>query len=974
MLGLIQQAIAQSPTKPQASARQPASQPPAQPPLQRVPSIDWEKLEKAVGAEEYAEAKKLAEQAVAKAMSADQARLSLLYCRILLGLGEKEPARQLLTTLGKQRLDGRGLRRIKIYRAWLVAFDGKADAAIRELEAMLDKHGGEPAAEAADVVALLRFQQGSIDAGKKAAQFGIAILTYEKERGSYKGGYLQQSLQGRLAGPKDRSDAKKLYDAAESLLAKKQYPEAARLYEQVVVNCPQSPWRHPAGFRIGQCLLEAGQLKAAQKHWKAFVAREPAGPWRGQAYVALVDMALDVPFDLAQATELTMAAAATLGKNLGKEPDKDAAPSWKDAAYDLHLRHGIVSLVEGRAEAATQAFQLARPIAPADIQPGLDRLIELSKQKTKLLPDELNSGDDPAKVAILLGTTYSLLHQYDRAKKCFAVPIAGSHQSRSAAHRAFARFSMARVLVATAGTEPATSTVKPTVTKAGKLKMPDARSSAFFQARSAYEASLKEHPAGSWHDETLREVALLIERAAVECAPGATAEKDASKKGDKKNEPKLSFAEMEKARQEQAKAIVVARGKALPYWADLRLRYPASPYAAQALYHLGVLFGESEKPDEALAAFDDLSKTYPASPWTGDAQIRLIDVKLEQQFDLAGARKLAEAAIQWYEHLDQAKAAEARKTFGDASADGLRSVRQIGYEIYIRAGVVAYLSDDGKKKPTSPPLLSPSTPSPATMPPAATAASATTAAASATTTATAPATTIAAALAFFEKAKTLQPERDFVVVQGTIPTGIERLIEAAKSGKSLTPDIVRQGDEKARLILMLADVYHIGEQWPQSLKLCDRVITGAAPKATREQKSYAHFKRARNCYRHDREFRDLNAAFAGYAASVRIAPDAPWADNAMFLAANIQWNYKHDPNAAIALWQRLCRTYPKSEEAHRAAYYIGVVYELTNKPVKAKETFNAFLKAFPDSPFVELVRDHHLKNIDKRRQQKEAEL
>ena len=99
------------------------------------------------------------------------------------------------------------------------------------------------------------------------------------------------------------------------------------------------------------------------------------------------------------------------------------------------------------------------------------------------------------------------------------------------------------------------------------------------------------------------------------------------------------------------------------------------------------------------------------------------------------------------------------------------------------------------------------------------------------------------AVAFFEKAKPLQPERNFVVVHGTIPTGIERLIEAAKSGKSLTPEIVRKGDEKAKLILMLADVYHEGEQWQASLDLCTRVIDGAAPKASREQKSYAYFRR-----------------------------------------------------------------------------------------------------------------------------------
>ncbi len=43
---------------------------------------------------------------------------------------------------------------------------------------------------------------------------------------------------------------------------------------------------------------------------------------------------------------------------------------------------------------------------------------------------------------------------------------------------------------------------------------------------------------------------------------------------------------------------------------------------------------------------------------------------------------------------------------------------------------------------------------------------------------------------------------------------------------------------------MLADVYHEGEQWEQSLDLCSRVIRDVTSKATCEQISYAYFKRA----------------------------------------------------------------------------------------------------------------------------------
>ena len=283
------------------------------------------------------------------------------------------------------------------------------------------------------------------------------------------------------------------------------------------------------------------------------------------------------------------------------------------------------------------------------------------------------------------------------------------------------------------------------------------------------------------------------------------------------------------AKQEQKKAIIAARIKALPYWTDLRLRYPKSRFVPQALYHLGLLYADAEKPDGALAAFEELSTKYPDSPWTGDAQVWLIDVKLDRQFDLPGASSLAAAAVDWYEHIDKAKAAQSRKDLGDDQSDDLHSAKQVGYDIYVRAGLVEYLREHNDR-----------------------------------------------AVTFFEKAKPLQPERTYVVAHGKIPTGIERLIETAKSGKSLTPDVVRQGDEQAKLILMLADIYFQGREFAKSWELCNRLIySDAIARATREQRSYAHYKRARSCYCLHGKARKPDAALADYVVAVRTAPRRP---------------------------------------------------------------------------------------------------
>jgi len=90
-----------------------------------------------------------------------------------------------------------------------------------------------------------------------------------------------------------------------------------------------------------------------------------------------------------------------------------------------------------------------------------------------------------------------------------------------------------------------------------------------------------------------------------------------------------------------------------------------------------------------------------------------------------------------------------------------------------------------------------------------------------------------------------------------------------------------------------------------------------------------------------------------------------WADRSLFLAGNVAFNEninteKKDVAEAITLWEQLIREYPKSNEAHRASYYIGVAYEYTKRNKEAEAAYESFIRNYPDSPFVRLVREHHL--------------
>ena len=243
------------------------------------------------------------------------------------------------------------------------ALDGHSPEAVKTLEAMLEKASGAPdetAAEAADVLAMLYMAGGEQEKAKKAVDFGLKALQYQ----GVKDGYILALLRGRLASDVSAGEAKRVYDQAEKLRAEKKFAEAGQLFAQVRAAYPANEWGHASGFRIGQCFAGLNRTAQAVDWWQKFVKESPAGPWRGQAQVALVDAALE-QLDLKKATEHAVAAGTVLVRGL----DQQAAPSWKEAAYDIYLRQGIVSLVDGRFDAAVQGFQAAKQNLPSPV-PG----------------------------------------------------------------------------------------------------------------------------------------------------------------------------------------------------------------------------------------------------------------------------------------------------------------------------------------------------------------------------------------------------------------------------------------------------------------------------------------------------------------------------------------------------------------------------------------------------------------------------
>jgi thioredoxin-like negative regulator of GroEL len=170
----------------------------------KAPTLDA--FYKAIAAENYGDAKQLADALLPQVGPDDRQKISLAYGRVLLGLKQTDAARQYLAAATAQNLNGDAPRVLKVYAAWLDALNGKVDAAIKALEGLLDREASGPSsAEAADVLAMLYDARGEKDKAKQAVDFGLAFLKYRE----LKTDYIETLLRGRLKSKINAGDDEK---------------------------------------------------------------------------------------------------------------------------------------------------------------------------------------------------------------------------------------------------------------------------------------------------------------------------------------------------------------------------------------------------------------------------------------------------------------------------------------------------------------------------------------------------------------------------------------------------------------------------------------------------------------------------------------------------------------------------------------------------------------------------------------------
>lgn len=721
----------------------------------------------------------------------------------------------------------------------------------------------------------------------------------------------------------DRDAGREEFEAAERLRRQSKFAEAMRAYMAIARDFADTDYGPRAELHIGDCLVGLRRQPEAIAHWRKFVETKPAGSYRAQALVSLIDTFLDEQLNLPDAARYGELARATLPTALA---DEKAGPSWRLGEYDICIRVGLVSLVTGKSEDAVAAFTRAKAIADKKtVAESLDALIAAAKSGKGVIPDDVKgsgaagaataSPSDKVALALSMGIIHLVAGRLDNADAFLdrvlgtpaiaakpgtpGQPARPAMQGATQAQIAFATFGRGAVLHA-------------------RRKEAD--------AKEAFLASIKMHSAGNWHDESLYRVASITQDAAA--SKFAKAPEPAAKAGQPAKPPTPQEREAAaKAEKERLAAFLKAKGEALPYWQELITRYPKSPRVEQAMYNAGVLLcelAEAAPAAQAEKAWKDAAfmlnrfcEFYPKSPLAGDAYVRQVDIAMERMFDLDLSRQLTTAAADWAKARPEFAADEAPASSEAWRAMAKRTapteIRPTVYKIFLRAGLVAYLDQRYD-----------------------------------------------AAQRFFESAKPLTPPRDFVVVEGRIPTGIESIITASREKRTLTPQEVFDGDAKVRLILQLADIYLVAGSYQKSNDLASLIVEDLARAASVPQRSWAHRQRAMALS----SLRLKLDAKPEFIAAYQACPTASWAGECLFLAGTIVHNHAKNPTEAIGIFEDVVRKYPTGEFAAKAAYFVGVIHEWNGQWTQAKTAYQRVIRDYPESRWASAAMGFHLKKVD----------
>ncbi len=314
----------------------------------------------------------------------------------------------------------------------------------------------------------------------------------------------------------------------------------------------------------------------------------------------------------------------------------------------------------------------------------------------------------------------------------------------------------------------------------------------------------------------------------------------------------------------------------------------------------------------ALGRFCD---EHPESLLAGGAAVRRIAVALERLMDPEQAGEAARQATGWADAmaaggisdsgtLREGLAAWRRPTRLPAR----RSIEQVMYECYARAGLVAYLRGDAD---------------------------------------------LAAEL--IRKATRLErSERARIGAE----TGMERMLSIISGGRApLTPDELagNMRNDRQKTALRLADMALATFEPGRAGEHYERLLRGAGnlPRPSPELESYLIFRMGQALKfqdRHDEAMHLVERLYEPRYSRYR------WAADGIFQAGRWTYNSTQDPEAAMPHWRHVYTRYPEHPEAEISLFYYGLSAARTEQYRKAADAFSLYLERYPDSRWTGRVR------------------
>lgn len=856
------------------------------------------------------------------------------------------------------------LARVQIAQALQLEDNRKRDQAVSILKIIVDGGARQTStAEAAIELARLYADAGQWDDAERTYLFAEKLLTHKSIElsATVVGPFLRAARAGRANLKYLREAGRKLFEKAEALRQDKKYRDAAKTYRECIRTYPKSDYAPRSTVQIGHCFVGIRKYGEAEQHWRKFLAADPKGPWRGQAHLGLIDLYLEVLFDLRGGTEKLRAAQEALPAGLA---DESGRKSWRLAAPELHLRAGIIAYVTGDYASAATAFIRAadrtplvpetvgarvpgarRPhhekAKPRNLLPRIARIAAAAEAQIPLLPDDVrakNPANKPS-LALSLACIYLAADDQPRTGRLlgWVLPGRAAPNTKDPAQ--------SNKLRPATGAQLAFS-----VYLRAEL---DLRGGRIQKARAAYVALLAKLPEATWMDATTYSLAVLIERNAWAESRRAIAqavrEAPAPKtppKGRPKN-PRPQSPRDKRLADEQAKKrfneYVRARSVALPHWQNLVKGFPNSRYIEPARYHIAVLLYHLDQFKAAADALGSFVDSHPRSPFAGRASVRLTDIALERLFSLPLARDAAVKGVAWAQGTTAKlspppkKSTKTRRTRRGRKAEAEpskpaspkvnpnvyplwapaivypdeKALAFTVYESYLRAGLVAYLDQQYEQ-----------------------------------------------AVKLFRAAGPKEPPTKLARNDNLHEAGMYFMVKAASQKKSVTePEGLAEAKTDAqRVAIQLADLYLEAIRPEKAEQILLRVVTGdpVFGKRTEGLEAYAIIQLSTALDRQP-EKRSQALTWLGKLRDARYK-GTHWGGYGLFRLAVFTYNQTQSAQQSMPLYKQMYTGYPNHPKAELAHYYYCLDAVQIGQHAEAKAAAQEFLKKYPHSKWKKSVQ------------------